>query len=531
MIKSWGKKEAITVCWFVCCFVLAVIVRVYKLGDIPYGLHVDEAGMGYDAWLLQRYHMDRWQNQLPVYLINYGGGQSALYAYLCAAFIKLLGDGESWNILWMRLPGVVVNLMAYIAGVQIIGKIFQKKWKMISAILLAVLPYFVMQCRFGLDCNLLVNMLTISLYILFLAVEYQRTWIFLLAGVLYGLTYYSYVLSYVPNTLLLLFITYYLLSKDRRYWKNLLCVWVVVVVIAFPLVLMIIINQFELPELILGVFTIPRLPIYRGNTFDFNLVTVFINVGYTLSAILTRDPLDYNAFDRYYTMYRISIPFILIGFVDCTKHVVIHLRKREEAIDLSLFLWAAFCIYFICGWFLGLEDPPNVNKMNGIFFAQFFLLIWGIRKVVEWGKKRNKKLTRVGIALLCSVYLFDAASFLQYYFVQYVTDIYPQIIFFDTYEKIIDHLYENDMENRTIYIMGSVYTCFDLSMIGRDEILLEQQKEYKNYRFYAPEVIDPHAVYIIPDTYEMWNTLLLEAGLNVQCEDGMYRCYYSDTSE
>ena len=65
--------------------------------DIPYGIHIDEAGMGYDAWSLQKYHVDRWLNHFPVYLINFGGGQSALYAYLCAMFIKLFGQGE-WNV-------------------------------------------------------------------------------------------------------------------------------------------------------------------------------------------------------------------------------------------------------------------------------------------------------------------------------------------------------------------------------------------------------------------------------------------------
>lgn len=152
-----------------------MIVRTYKISDIPYGIHIDEAGMAYDAWSLQKYHVDRWLNSFPVYLINFGRGQSALYAYLCAIFIKVFGKGE-WDVIWMRMPGVILNLAGYIAGVQIIGKVFEEKWKMFSAFVLAILPYFIIQCRFGLDCNLLVSMLTISLCLLCYSLEYRKTW-------------------------------------------------------------------------------------------------------------------------------------------------------------------------------------------------------------------------------------------------------------------------------------------------------------------------------------------------------------------
>lgn len=101
-------KHIIKTFYFFFCFLLAVIVRMYKISDIPYGIHIDEAGMCYDAWSLQKYHVDRWLNSFPVYLINFGDGQSSLYAYLCAIMIKVFGKGE-WNIIWMRMPGVLIS--------------------------------------------------------------------------------------------------------------------------------------------------------------------------------------------------------------------------------------------------------------------------------------------------------------------------------------------------------------------------------------------------------------------------------------
>ncbi|MDE7415674.1 MAG: glycosyltransferase family 39 protein [Lachnospiraceae bacterium] len=517
--------------WFLFCFILAVIVRTYKLSDIPYGIHIDEAGMGYDAWTLQKYHVDRWLHHFPVYLTNFGNGQSSLYAYLCAMFIKIFGKGE-WNVIWLRMPGVAINLAGYVAGLHIIGKIFEEKWKLLSAFILAVLPYFIMQCRFGMDCNLLVNMLTISLCLLCFSLEYRKTWMFLLTGVFYGLTYYAYALSYIPNTLLLLLITIYLFWKDKGLWNKLFCVWIPASIIAFPLVLMILVNQFDLPQIELGFITITKLPGYRVGEFAFALPKIFKNSGIVLSCILTKDEIDYNAFDKFYTMYRVSIPFIILGFCDSTKHIIENLRKQKADIDYSFFLWSTFILYFILGCCLE-GDVANVNKMNGIFFSQFFLLLCGIRKIYDWFEKTYITYAKIFIVLLCVVYLFDFVSFTHYYFVKYPTDIYPQSLFADTYEGILGHLQEKHLDDKPVYIFeyNNYYIYY---MLGAEcdpyEVNLPDYgtNPIKNIYFGVFDQIEASAVYIIRETDAGHIQQVKELGLELQYAEGMYQCYYKD---
>lgn len=527
-------KNFMKALWYISCFLLAVIVRTYQLGDIPYGIHLDEAGMGYDAWSLQKYHVDRWLNSFPVYLINFGGGQSALNAYLCAIFIRLFGKGD-WDVIWMRMPGVVLNLAGYIAGLSLIGRILEKKWKMLSAFVLAVLPYFIMQCRFGLDCNLLVNMLTVSLCLLCLSLEYGKTWLFLLTGLIYGVTYYSYAVSYIPNTLLLLCITVYLLAKDRRLFRRLLCVWIPAGVVALPLFLMILVNNFDLAQINLGVITITKIPEYRGSEFVFNLPTVLRNSGVVLSSILTKDHIAYNAFDKFYTMYKISIPFILVGLCDYTRHMMNHLKKRTSDVDYGFFLWMVFILYFIFGCCLG-GDSANVNRMNGIFFSQFFLLMWGIRKIYDMIARKYVKCAKVFVGLLCVVYLFDFGAFARYYFVDYKTDIYPQFIFADTYEGILQHLQENHLDDRQIYVSDSqisesdAYIYYMLSARSNPyEVNLPGNggPYIENLCFGSFDWIEESAVYIVRETDAECIELLKENGLELQYSEGMYQCYYS----
>lgn len=83
-------------------FALSVFMHLYILASVPYGLHIDEAGMVYDAYCPANYSVDRYLNHYPVYLINFGGGQSVLMAYLVAGLIKITGTVNHWII---RLPG------------------------------------------------------------------------------------------------------------------------------------------------------------------------------------------------------------------------------------------------------------------------------------------------------------------------------------------------------------------------------------------------------------------------------------------
>lgn len=67
---------------FMLIFLLAAVLRLWAFGTVPGGLNQDEASIGYDAWSILYYGIDRNGIRLPVHLIAWGSGQNALYAYL-----------------------------------------------------------------------------------------------------------------------------------------------------------------------------------------------------------------------------------------------------------------------------------------------------------------------------------------------------------------------------------------------------------------------------------------------------------------
>ena len=68
---------------FLVIMAVAAFVRLYKLGAVPYGLQQDEASIGYDAYTLANFGIDRNGYHWPIYPITWGcGGGSPLLIYL-----------------------------------------------------------------------------------------------------------------------------------------------------------------------------------------------------------------------------------------------------------------------------------------------------------------------------------------------------------------------------------------------------------------------------------------------------------------
>ena len=131
--------------------ILVIISRIYKFGELPSAIGLDEAGAAYDSYCIANYGVDRYLNSLPVYLINFGGGQSALYAYMSALFIKVLGA----NIITYRIPALIIFCIGIVCSYLLIANYKDKKTALLFTLLIIICPWHIINSRVGLDCNLL----------------------------------------------------------------------------------------------------------------------------------------------------------------------------------------------------------------------------------------------------------------------------------------------------------------------------------------------------------------------------------------
>ncbi len=473
---------------FTAILIIAIFVRIYKVQEIPHGLNVDEAGMAYDAYCLANYGTDRYLNHLPVYLINFGGGQSALYAYITSILIKIMG----FSIFTIRLPAIVLGILAIIACYFMTKDKLGERFALAFMALIAICPWHIMSSRWGLDCNLLAPMSIISIFLLSKA---KNTIGYITAGISFGLTLYTYALSYIILPIFLALSIIYMLYTKKIKFKNVVIMGVPIFIFAIPLMLMLLVNN-GIIEQIDSFITIPKLFSYRGTEIKLSLVRNNISF---LKTMFTNDTLVYNALPEYGTIYLFAIFLSIFGFFVEINNLVRNIRNKKfeiNSIILFLFIAGITCMLII--------DDPNISKANVVFIPLLFFVTTTIQHIY-----RNYKTFFYIIIIL---YAINFISFSNFYFKKYEIKYEYQPCFERDLTDALNYV-EDKFEKNNIYIYTSspepyIYTLVKnrISPYEFNETLHEGHKNdfsYGRYYFgryyYENEELQDNAIYLVRD--------------------------------
>lgn len=431
------------------------MTRLWRIDVLPFGLHFDEAGMAYDAWCLANWGVDRYRNALPLYLTNYGGGQSVLYAYLCAGLFRIFG----YHILLVRLPAVISSALTFFFGIKFMEKIYPGKYipAFAAGVLLTICPAMILQGRLGIDCYLMLGASTVFLYLFSCAVETNRVRYYIAAGAAGGIVLYTYALTYFVLPLFLLLCLLYVIRIRRFCLRNWFVMAVVMGILAFPLILIQLINIFDLPQLKLGCFTLTKLDTYRVSEFS----------GFSLSRLLSMitmvfagNELAYTAAPGYLNFYILTIPLFCIGLCGFCAAVWRSIRRREHDRRVYIFMWLLILFLLFCSL------KPIGYRITGIYFAVIAAAVCGLQDLLTLlGKsKRAGMLPAVLLAAVSAVYLAGFIRFGNYYYMgTYTAETTPLTHFDITVTEGIAYLeehpeYQNQgtyMEEPAVYYMLS----------------------------------------------------------------------------
>ena len=118
----------------------AIFLRVYKLSEVPVGLHGDEASIGYNAYSLLKTAKDQDGNFLPLSFDQFGNFRAAGYQYIDIPFIAVLG----LNALAVRLPAALFGSATILVFYFFLLAFFEKKsMALLGSFLLAILPWHI----------------------------------------------------------------------------------------------------------------------------------------------------------------------------------------------------------------------------------------------------------------------------------------------------------------------------------------------------------------------------------------------------
>lgn len=474
---------------------LIIFLRVFHIATTPLGMHIDEAGLGLNAWSAANFGTDRYGNPMPVCPSNFYGEQSAFYTYFCALLVKIFG----LNIYTLRMPAAVMGVITAVFGALLIREKWGAKGFFTGLALLCIFPYFIMSSRFALDCNAMLGSLTIALYCLVRVVKRAEKesdrklyLLFALTGVLFGITLYTYIIAaIVAAVFCTLFGLYYLLyKKERRLFrlKQLLFLAIPLCVMAIPLIMVVCVNYFDLEPIVTPFFSVPRMITNRTEEVTFSLSALPGKLRALLYP-LTSDG-KYGSSDRYWTMYPLSIPFIAVGGIQSVCETVKGVRRRAIVPELYILLLicAEALMFLLCGQY--------IYHINGIFTALAYLCVSGIFRTLRFFKKRTPRLILAGV--LTCLYGISFAGFARDYFGQDTTVAYQV---FGGVDGALALLPDNKKSGE-IYVMDEVGEFYFLSNpVPPSEFAalcdeLGYVTDYGNIHFRQPESYSENDVYV-----------------------------------
>lgn len=495
-------------------FVIAFLLRVYRIGELPDILQIDEAGIGLNAWNLAKYGVDRYLNEMPIYPQNYNGGQSPLYTYCLALLLRLFPVSQLTPGL-VRLPALFSSMLVVLCGAKLLSLLFDDGRMVLGGTaLLTFCPYFIMSGRFALDCNM---MLGCGMLALTLLVQYLRkpTWPALLGcGACFALTLYSYALSYLILPLFLAAMALYMLYTGKISVGKTVLLACEIAVLALPLILFVICLLTGLPGFRFLGFGI--LPIAAERMEDLGQTGFWTNFFDCIRITLTNGSYMLDAVGKYYTMYVLSIPFIAIGFVCSAADFLKSLKSRRFTYS-AIFVLYALAIMIV----IGLAGSGYVYRANAIFVCYLYFCIVGIRAALDFLKRYRKAFA----AVLCLAYAFWTVVFLRYYFTMYSvadTYTYPNSLYFCPEREALIRVAEAS-EERQVYIDSFFeeyyYFYYPVSPWEKQE---GARSFCMNVDYNTP--VEPDSIYMVRKENREFIEKLQTAGLPYETEEFVY--YY-----
>ncbi len=359
MQGTHGWRPAHTWTALAAIVLLAAGLRLYRLDSLPAGLHFDEAANGMLG-------LDILAGKLPIFFSAYNG-REALYHYLVALCIELSGR----NVLAVRLPaalaGVALVIVVFLVGRRSIGT----GGALLAAGATAGASWLLHLNRIGFRANLLPLTLSLWVWLLLRGLAARRWCDWFAAGMLLGLTAYTYLAArFVPILVLalLLYLAIWQRPLLRRSWRGGLLMLAVAALIALPLGLHFVRTPSDWGERTGQVWVCADLE--PAACF----MQIGVNAWRTLGMVGVRgDP------QLFYNLPHTPVLPVAVGWLFYVGLLLALRRWREPEMALLVLWW----IIMVVPGILSVNSPSYVRTMGA---AAPTMIIWALP--LTWAARR-----------------------------------------------------------------------------------------------------------------------------------------------
>ncbi|MDE3076362.1 MAG: glycosyltransferase family 39 protein, partial [Chloroflexota bacterium] len=205
---SAGQRRLI---WLIAIVLAGAFLRLFQLHAFPVGFHFDEAANVIDlrgiGW---GFH--------PLYFTA-NNGREPLYFYWAAIFVQVVRDDPFASRLASAFLGIATIPAIYFCFSQMLrapeGKVAARRIALFAAVGCAFLFFHVNFSRIGLRTISLPLVECLALGLLWRAYRLGKPWQFAVAGLVTGLSLYTYTAARLLAPALLLYSVYWLLTQRR----------------------------------------------------------------------------------------------------------------------------------------------------------------------------------------------------------------------------------------------------------------------------------------------------------------------------
>lgn len=363
--------------------VFGAFLRMWNLTGLPDGLQQDEASIGYEAFCLAGYGIDRNGYHWPVYPITWGsGGGSPIMIYLNVLTTKLFGS----RIFSIRIVPAFLGTLTLLLFFLLLNRAFGKRCALTGLAVLALTPWHIILSRWSLDSNTMPFWQLLALFTLVQAIcagtaerSRRQTGLYLLAAFFFGICLYSYGSANVVIPLTLLFVCIWLLRTKRIRIGQLAGCFAVFVITCLPLALFYAVNFVGVPEIAASWISFPKFTSSHFGSvfvaFDRTLPSTLLHNLKDLLLMLTvgiPGEVSWNAMPGYWTLYRFTFPVTFAGILFGRRTAEKEAPAAQAANDV---LGAALLSALLFSLFI----QQDINRDVLLFLPLVYWYVMGLR--------------------------------------------------------------------------------------------------------------------------------------------------------
>ena len=363
--------------------IFGAFLRMWNLTGLPDGLQQDEASIGYEAFCLAAYGIDRNGYHWPVYPITWGsGGGSPIMIYLNVLTTKLFGS----RIFSIRIVPAFLGTLTLLLFFLLLNRAFGKRCALTGLAVLALTPWHIILSRWSLDSNTMPFWQLLALFTLVQAIcagtaerSRRQTGLYLLAAFFFGICLYSYGSANVVIPLTLLFVCIRLLRTKRIRIGQLAGCFAVFVITCLPLALFYAVNFFGVPEIAASWISFPKFTSSHFGSvfvaFDRTLPSTLLHNLKDLLLMLTvgiPGEVSWNAMPGYWTLYCFTFPVTFAGILFGRRTAEKEAPAAQAANDV---LGAALLSALLFSLFI----QQDINRDVLLFLPLVYWYVMGLR--------------------------------------------------------------------------------------------------------------------------------------------------------